>query len=174
MLHEPTARSQLVLTHSWSLLTVVFREQKLRNPSRSINIRSSCSEYEIVLPWFQWLHIIISGVITMGSYNRKAWYNLSCLLQANCHLSTVATLSVSWLSWTGTKKGSGRRKNSGNCGLEFANTSDSAIKSYRKFTKNLPLQFRFFQFTDTQYAKSYIKFSKTKFIFQNVSIPLLD
>ena len=64
----------------------------------------------------------------MSNYNRKACYNLSCLLQAYCHLSTNGKLLPDSFGETyGVKNGSDRMRNSGDHDLEFATLSVSGL-----------------------------------------------
>ena len=55
---------------------------------------------------------------------------LSCQLQAYSYLSTTAKLSVGsfWETYGTTQNGSDKRKNSGNCGLEFASYHDRLLE----------------------------------------------
>ena len=85
--------------------------------SHSIHIVCVYSEYEIVLPWFQQSNPISAGITAMSNYNREAWYHMSCLLQAYCHLSTNADCQLAdrfGKTYGITKNGCGRRKNCGN------------------------------------------------------------
>ena len=47
--------------------------------------------------WIQTILVFIfAGVSNMGGNKSNAWYNLSCLSQIYCHLSSNEKLSVSW------------------------------------------------------------------------------
>ena len=75
---------------------VAFGKQMLGEPSCSVTIGRIRSEYETVPPWFQRFNIISDGMFIVTNYNRMAWCNLSCVLQAYYHLSTNVKLPVSW------------------------------------------------------------------------------
>ena len=76
---------------------VALAKQMLGESSQNVNIGHP--EYEMVPPRFQRLCLISAGINAVSNYNRKTWYNLSCLLQACCHLSTKTKLSVIWQNW---------------------------------------------------------------------------
>ena len=86
------ARNQLVLTHGLSLL--VKCHCFCLTDVHSVNIRCIRFEYETAPLWFQKFNIISAGIITV--YNRKAWHNLSCLLQAYCYFGINTKLSANW------------------------------------------------------------------------------
>ena len=94
------ARKQLVLTHGWGLFTKrrCFRQTDFQRPISHANIRRIRSECEIVSPQYQRFNTTSAGIITVISYNRKAWYNQTCLLK-----TYLETAVWSWLCHPLTK-----------------------------------------------------------------------
>ena len=58
-----------------------------QRPNIHINMRCICPRYKKSSISVQTI-LICDDISNMGSYKRNAWYNLSCLLQIYCHLST--------------------------------------------------------------------------------------
>ena len=64
-----------------------------------------CSDNQFSSQWLQRFIIISGDINTVNNCNRRAWYNMSCVLQAYCYVDRgqnfqlAYTLGESWCSW---------------------------------------------------------------------------